>query len=622
MNQPIAAQTPPSSTWTPLRLTFALLLVAAAICFAYLQIFSLMNDYDDEGYMLMSFSHYLRDGGLYTKTFAQYGPFYFYIQQVMHTVLLLPVNHNGGRVLTLFWWLLSSSLSAYCAFRLTRDKILSAFVFFATTLLALVLSQEPGHPQEIVLPLLQAALVACLLLSGVRKAAGLFFLGAITAALLLTKINVGVFMVLGVLLGAAGAIQKGTIRTILLTLVTIASLTAPFYLMRLYWTLWAQRYCLLSTACLFVVCIFVWRLPISDRIAPKSLLPLLTGFLSVFASICLIATAQGVTPSSLLDGVLLRPMQHPGVFSIPFRFPWPQVAFASIALFGVLILSWRRELCVQYANQIAWAKTIFGAVALILLAVHWLRTMMFVESMLALLLIRTDGNQWKLNQLWPRLFICSITAFQVLQPYPVSGSQVAIAMSTGIVWAVVLLSDGVDSLRPDALSNSRWKIIAASVALVLIMTTGGLRRFQDAVVGFSQPSSGLPGTEWVHVKSERSQNLRTLIAAIRRDCTVLFTAPGMESLNLWSNTPTPNGMNLTGWMTSFHTGEQHEIVNLLRSSDKPCVVVNRALLGFWLPYGQQILLSSPIMQYADHELRLKGEFDNYELRTNVAHSEP
>ena len=68
---------------------------------AFSQIFQGFRHWDDEGYMIISLLHYVKHGGLYTTTFSEYGPFYFFFQQTLHTLFHLPISHDGGRILTL-----------------------------------------------------------------------------------------------------------------------------------------------------------------------------------------------------------------------------------------------------------------------------------------------------------------------------------------------------------------------------------------------------------------------------------------------------------------------------------------------------------------------------------------
>jgi len=62
--------------WTALAILISLF---GALCVS-VRLLTWFALYDDEGYMLISLAHYIHEGKLYTLTFSQYGPFYFYAQ--------------------------------------------------------------------------------------------------------------------------------------------------------------------------------------------------------------------------------------------------------------------------------------------------------------------------------------------------------------------------------------------------------------------------------------------------------------------------------------------------------------------------------------------------------------
>src|SRR5690242_6884778 len=103
-----------------------ILWVATAVLagvFALSRILASFAAYDDEGYMLLSLRHYLTEGHLYTLTFSQYGPAYFLAQSLFFRLLHFPVNHDGGRVVTLIYWLVSSVVAGVFIARVTKSAL-------------------------------------------------------------------------------------------------------------------------------------------------------------------------------------------------------------------------------------------------------------------------------------------------------------------------------------------------------------------------------------------------------------------------------------------------------------------------------------------------------------------
>jgi hypothetical protein len=131
------------------------------------------------------------------------------------------------------------------------------------------------------------------------------------------------------------------------------------------------------------------------------------------------------------------------------------------------------------------------------------------------------------------------------------------------------------------------------------------------------PRLNLPGATKIHVTGEEAQTYGQLATQIRDHCDVLFTMPGMNSLNLWSRVPTPNGFNVTAWMTIFTRQEQDEIVTILQRNSRPCVVYNSRLTRFWMLGGLGSLRHSPIAQYIEHGTKTIAKISGYELRVPI-----
>jgi hypothetical protein len=158
--------------------------------------------------------------------------------------------------------------------------------------------------------------------------------------------------------------------------------------------------------------------------------------------------------------------------------------------------------------------------------------------------------------------------------------------------------------------------VGISLALqTMLLVLVWYSHFNIRVMG---PILDLPGAKHVHASSEEAATYKTLVAEIRQDCDTLFTMPGMGSLNLWSERPTPNGYNFSAWMTAFTDEEQRGIVDILRQTNRPCVVYNAKLLHYWMPSGADRLASSPLARYVFYEMRPISQVSDYQLRIPLA----
>src|SRR5262245_64052464 len=102
LRAPLAWATRPAADRRRL-LVPALILVVAAGCLpaAYYGMFSGFQDYDDEGYLLISLRDYARGGVLYDQVYTQYGPAYYQLLTAVFGLFGLPFTHTAGRAFVL-----------------------------------------------------------------------------------------------------------------------------------------------------------------------------------------------------------------------------------------------------------------------------------------------------------------------------------------------------------------------------------------------------------------------------------------------------------------------------------------------------------------------------------------
>src|SRR5262249_44456587 len=182
----------------PRLLIPALLVVggaAACLPMAFHGMFSGFQDYDDEGYLLISLRNYARGGVLYDQVYTQYGPAYYQLLSAVFRLLGLGFTHVAGRAFVMALWITVPALCAWATYRLTRNLVVS----LATQLLvvwALVPPRdEPPPPGGLLSLLLGAVVVAGTFLESNRRAMVIALIGALLGAATLMKINVGLFAV-------------------------------------------------------------------------------------------------------------------------------------------------------------------------------------------------------------------------------------------------------------------------------------------------------------------------------------------------------------------------------------------------------------------------------------------
>ena len=381
-------------------------------------------DYDDEGYMLVSLGHYINNGHLYTQTFSQYGPFYFYSQGIFFQLLHLPVTHDMGRLVTLVYWVASSLLGAVLVYRLSRSTSLACAAGLCVMLAGSVLTYEPGHPQQVVLLLYMIA--ACISTPSLSERYRLrfFLLGCVGAALAFTKVNVGVFYIAGLAQALVCLLPSGKIRSIGIVSTLIYAAASPWLLMHASLDHGFRGYFLLATVGGIVTFACGALARPHHRLPMRAALCSGAGLLTGTVLIIVATSLQGMSMGSLVWGVIIDALHHPDVFYLPLSVGLLNLLAALILTAGVvgLRLSGRR------LAELRWLDVLRCTAGIGLI---WLLTLdhriPWVVPLLPLTLIPQSHWERSAVALLPRFFITYMAVTQFLEPYPVAGSQTGIA---------------------------------------------------------------------------------------------------------------------------------------------------------------------------------------------------
>jgi hypothetical protein len=595
-------------------IVFVLMSLSLAI-WAVIQraVFATYHPYDDEGYMLISLWHFVKVGGLYTKTFSQYGPFYFLLQPFLHGLLHLPINNDGDRLLTLFYILVSCGALAAFTARVTHRAIIGIVCFIGTLPQAIVLLQEPGHPQEVALVLLSLSVLLSLWMEGPRRGVVFFLLGCIGAAISLTKINVGVFYILTLWLVFVFSLKRNKFTKILIAGSAVISLLIPPILMRAHFQHWSLPLCIF---CMLLIGELFWiaaRNEIRTRIGPAIWMASVFGFIVTAVIVLVWAVGTGSSWTSLLDGIILRPVGHPGVFSMALPVPVPVLFFALAIAVLLIRYSAIGARVPRFALWLEAAKVPIGLLTLLLLPIA--RPALFWSApFLPLVLVGNRSFRSNARDL-PRLFLLCTIVLQLLQIYPVAATQLNVALTPLGAWACVLISDGWEIFKSILLSRAKFfeSLFEAIIWPGLVaLALGGLLvkvLYRDPQRG---QTLGLPGAQLIRLPPKQVAVYRWLAYTIHANCDMLFGVPDFGSLNFWSGVQPPNGYNMGGWMTDFRPSEQEEIANRLRAASKPCIVHNETLRRFWAPYGEP--QQAPLIDYIFKETVPVAHAAGYELR--------
>jgi hypothetical protein len=446
------------------------------------------------------------------------------------------------------------------------------------------------------------------------------------AALVFTKVNVGVFYIAGLAYALICLLPSGRIRSIGVGLALIYAATAPWLLMHGQFNHDFRKYCLLATlggvatfACGALVRPYH---PLPIRAALYSVAGLLIGTV-----LMIVATSfQGMSVASLIWGVLINPLHHPDVFYVTLEISWFNLMFATIVTAGVIgVRLFGGRLAVSWWFNLLRCAAGIGSILVLALFLMLEYPISWIVALLPLTLIPGSHRQRNTHALFSRLFVTYMAVTQFLEPFPVAGSQMAIAAAPMILWAFVCITDGIAGLRTFSfkafgISREYLRLDAVIGGAILIFYAGISIDF-SAHSELGPASTRLKGATWLHLPEKQASELAAIAQSVRKNCDTLFTMPGMASFNLWSGIPTPNGWNTPAWMKGISSERQAEILGIMKEDPRACAIVHRDIVRFW-SNDQTGAEELPLAQYVMTDMPELTKFGGYEVRVSPGRSSP
>ncbi len=597
-------------------LTLASIALVAA---AAMVMFSTFMFYDDEGYVLLSLRNFAEHGGLYRDVYTQYGPFPFVSYYALQA-FGLPLNHTVGRLITIGAWAGTAWACVALVGQVTRHLALRLGVLVGVFVYLWVMASEPSHPGGLIV--FFTALLAWLGYRWIERGAWTqwaILVGVVVAALLLTKINVGIFAAFSAVAWWLLHHRARVLRRWAPVVVGIAGVALPFGLMRpLLGTPWVRDFAIVFSCSAIALAAATSR-GATGRVNWRTLGIGLTAALVTAAVVLTVVILRGTAPSDLLEGMLLGPIKHPVSFSLPFVWP-PGIAVIAMASAGLCGGAWllRRRGHESGDVIVAWLRLI----AAVALAVNLARYPAVRPDYLAFgcALPCLWLFAWPLAGAAPektsaRAWLALLLLGQSLHVFPVPGSQIAWGTVLVIPLAAVGAWEAATWLArraPGTWLAAPRTAFAVSVALVMFSGGTGWSFAQIAARYPGGQSIGLPGAEAIRLPDNSAALFRVLAHNAVAHADVLFSLPGTYSFNLWTGVPTPTHANVTHWFSLLDDTRQQAIIRELEAHPRACVIAQPGHVKFLA--DRNLAPKGILFDYITQNFEPAFAFDDVEFR--------
>jgi hypothetical protein len=571
--------------------------------------FSDFGVWDDEGYFLVALRAYIGGHPDYSQI---YGPFFYQVMGGVFRVSGMDVTTDNGRLVTLVVWLVGSLIGGISVLALTRNLWLGVAGQFITFHALSSLTHEPMHPVGLV-----SLLLVCLLAIAANRSLiprlSIVLIGALVAALALTKINIGAFAALAVVFASAATFLSGRGRLVALAATGLVLAAIPFVLTAGLFDLeWVRD--LAIVVALSAALVTIAGLVAAPQSRPRiEVVWLIAGGAGVMIGSLGIAAIGGLRPSDLVASVLSA-VKLPQVNTLPFPVDIPDVVWAALCLVaGAGILLGRIGSRISPAIP-AFLRVAVGAFTLLSVLLVPSYYLVLALPLLWVAVLPPAGDHENPTEPSARLLLAALAVMEILSAYPVASTQLWVAAAILVPAGAVIFNDGLRQLRAWAASRQSRSLLTVANslspgALIVSVAVWPVLVFYAASAYAAGQPLGLPGTELVRVSPVKASVLQALVHAIDLGCAGVITMPGMPSLNLWSGRGGISQLN--PWMFSLDATQQQAVVNQIRDQPRMCVVISPDLVDYWAA-GRPVP-RRPLVEYIDTAFEPVAAFGIYEL---------
>jgi hypothetical protein len=599
---------------------YAVVAIATTVA-AYFYLFTQFAAYDDEGTVLVTLKAFVAGETLYRDIYTPFGPFYYELFGSLFSLSGHAVTTDASRSIVMVIWVGASLLFGLAVQRLTGRVALGVTAMLAAFSVVFILSQEPMHAQVLAVGLL--AVFTALVSAGDPRRALLAggVCGALLAALVLTKINLGIYAVSAVFFAAVLTVEPLHRRRWVRWPVIVAFLALPFVVTRPDLSnVLVRNLALLELLAAISVAVATWSLRLdSDRGRGEErtmrwLLGAAAGFALAFGAILAIIFLTGSTPADVYDGVVAQALRIRTVNAIQIGITDASIDWAIAAIAAAALVCWLRSR--GDTSSRLWSGTLRAASGLAI----WFS----IAEMTPLSLGPAPGNPDALAMVlawvavippagavesaqkrFVRALLPTIAIAEVLQTYPVAGSQMRIAAVMFVAVGGICLGDALTELRAWSAARGPASLerlgAVASVAIVALGAKFALDgvvqpTISNAILYSEQKALPFPGATSLRLPAPEADTAARVVELLHQHrCTDFIGYPNMDSLYLWSQIDPPRPSAPSAWMLALDDGEQRRIVRQMRASPRPCAFRNEPVAEGWL--GNRPRPETPLVRY-------------------------
>jgi len=574
--------------------------------------------FDDQGAPMITVRDIMDGGTLYHDIFALYGPFYYLALTPLFGIFKIPLSYDVVRIVSVIFWLACSSTLASFVYKLTESKLGAAFSFLTALITMSVFTSSPLHPQELGLLLLAVLLHLVCSVENNPKPSTLALIGAVAGALLMIKINLGLFVMLPLALTALRLTAVNGVVRLGQGVLMLTVLAMPVVLMSSLLDLpWVPQYCAFSTLTILGA-LTIWPTVEFQKIL---MLPhwgyVISGLLSAMAMSAVVWLALGTTASELIDAVFLQSAALARNWNFSPRLNDTDVIrMAALTVPAVIYALGNTNTRTRgvVRRAIPWVKLLVASIVVLLIASsallhlpgYLLSNILFqaIGIMSWLTLIRAENGK----PIYPvgRSLSAMIAAVMVLYAYPVAGTQVALSGVLAAVLAPVLLHDVAQDFRillgPKLAeivathATARYRVFARGGACFVLASILYLLTLNSVSHYRSLEPLALRGATLARAESRIVDSYRWAVAELDT-CDSFYTFPGLPSFYFWTGQKPPARINTNDTLGLLNEMKQRQVVEDLEHHRDLCILGLPDYIEFY-DRGQRIK-PSPIRQYID-----------------------